>query len=105
MTELSDDGWTPAEQLERIGPRVAELVASQQPRWQELRAELAEFGVVICDVAELSPGDGMAAGSFSAACVSDADAAGGRSRPSVPVHPQSWLHAGAGALNPRDGAR
>ena len=29
MTEASDDGFSPAEQLERIGARVAELVASQ----------------------------------------------------------------------------
>ena len=40
MTETSDDGFTPAEQLERIGLRVAELVASQQRRWRELRGEL-----------------------------------------------------------------
>ncbi len=40
MTEISDDGLTPAEQLERIGARVAELVAAQQQRWRELRAEL-----------------------------------------------------------------
>src|SRR5450631_3758731 len=30
MTDKADDGFTPAEQLERIGTRVAELVASQQ---------------------------------------------------------------------------
>ena len=47
-------GCTPAEQLERIGERVAELVASQQARWRALRAELAEAGIVIVDVAELS---------------------------------------------------
>src|SRR5271167_3353327 len=40
MTEKSDDGFAPAEQLERIGSRVAELVASQQQRWRELRGEL-----------------------------------------------------------------
>ena len=36
MTETSDDGYAPAEQLERIGERVAELVASQQARWRDL---------------------------------------------------------------------
>ena len=41
MTELSEDGCTPAEQLERIGRGVAALVASQQARWRELRGELA----------------------------------------------------------------
>ena len=44
MTETSDDGLTPAEQLERIGARVAELVASQQERWRALRGELASGG-------------------------------------------------------------
>ncbi len=57
MTEKSDDGFTPAEQLERIGARVAELVASQQQRWRELRGELAKAGIVIVDVAELSKRD------------------------------------------------
>src|SRR5579885_2884265 len=37
MTEHSDDGATPAEQLERIGRGVATLVASQQARWLALR--------------------------------------------------------------------
>ncbi len=57
MTEMSDDGHTPAEQLERIGARVAELVASQQTRWRELRVEIAEAGIVIIDVADLSRPD------------------------------------------------
>ena len=57
MTEISDDRLTPAEQLERIGARVAELVAAQQERWRELRAELEAAGIVICDVAALSARD------------------------------------------------
>ena len=57
MTEKSDDGFTAAEQLERIGARVAELVASQQQRWRELRGELAKAAIVIVDVAELSKRD------------------------------------------------
>jgi polyphosphate kinase len=54
MTDPSDDGSTPAEQLERISHGVAALVASQQARWRELRGELAKAGIVIVDVAELS---------------------------------------------------
>ena len=54
MTDASDDGLTPAEQLERIDRGVATLVASQQARWLELRGELAETGIVIVDVADLS---------------------------------------------------
>jgi polyphosphate kinase len=57
MTEISDDGLTPGEQLERIGARVAELVAAQQERWRALRAELEAAGIVICDVAALSARD------------------------------------------------
>ena len=57
MAEISDDGLTPAEQLEGIGARVAELVASQQARWRELRAELETENIVICEVAKLSPHD------------------------------------------------
>ena len=57
MTETSDDGCAPAEQLERIGLRVAELVASQQKRWRELRGELEGAGIFICDVAALSGAD------------------------------------------------
>jgi polyphosphate kinase len=57
MTETSDDGFTPAEQLERIGLRVVELVASQQQRWRELRGELEGAGIVICEVGALSSHD------------------------------------------------
>ncbi len=54
MTELSDDGLTPSEQLERIGRGVEALVAAQQARWTQLRCELDEAGIVIVDVAKLS---------------------------------------------------
>ena len=57
MTETSDDGFTPTEQLERIGDRVGELVASQQQRWRGLRGELAGAGILIVDVADLSAAD------------------------------------------------
>ena len=57
MTEASDDGHTPTEQLERIGLGVATLVASQQTRWLELRRELRDAGIVIVDVAQLSPAE------------------------------------------------
>ena len=54
VVEISEDGLTPAEQLERIGERVASLVASQQERWSALRRELAAAGIVILDVADLT---------------------------------------------------
>ena len=54
VAEVSDDGRTPAEQLERVSERVAALVASQQSRWKALRSELASNGVVILEVADLT---------------------------------------------------
>ena len=54
VAEISDDGRTPAEQLERISERVAALVASQQSRWKALQSELASNGVVILDVGDLT---------------------------------------------------
>ena len=54
VTEISDDGRTAAEQLERISERVASLVASQQERWRALRSELTASGIVILEVADLT---------------------------------------------------
>ena len=54
VAEISDDGRTPVEQLERISERVAALVASQQARWRVLRSELASNGVVILEVGDLT---------------------------------------------------
>ncbi|RBP15827.1 polyphosphate kinase [Roseiarcus fermentans] len=54
VVEISQDGLTPAEQLERIGERVATLVASQQERWGALRKELVGAGIVLLDVADLT---------------------------------------------------
>jgi polyphosphate kinase len=57
VTEISDDGRTAAEQLERISERVASLVASQQERWRALRSELTASGIVILEVADLTRGE------------------------------------------------
>jgi len=53
-TTPSEDGLSPAEQLTRIGERVGQLVASQQERWRHLRNDIAEAGIVLVDVADLS---------------------------------------------------
>src|SRR6202007_3331529 len=45
----SPEGFTPAEQLVRIAEGVAVLVQAQQAQWRELRAELAEAGIVLVD--------------------------------------------------------
>ncbi|HEY8005003.1 MAG TPA: RNA degradosome polyphosphate kinase [Phenylobacterium sp.] len=50
----SQDGLTPAEQLERINAEAADLMADQQLRWRELREELAEEGLSVVPAAEVT---------------------------------------------------
>jgi len=50
----SEDGLTPAEQLERISRSVAELTAEQQENWVTLEALLAEAGVHVLHADQLS---------------------------------------------------
>ena len=102
MTELSDDGLTPVEQLERIGARVAELVAAQQERWRALRAELEAGGDRhLRRRRALGPRPPMAGGLFPPLRLPGADAAGGRPGAPVPVHSQPRLHPCARAQEPR----
>ena len=54
---LSADGRTPAQQLGEIQVRAAALTAMQQAVWQELRSQLAEAGIVVCDPAALPDAD------------------------------------------------
>ncbi len=54
---LSADGRTPAQQLGEIQVRAAALMALQQAVWQELRVQLAEAGIVVCDPAALPEAD------------------------------------------------
>ena len=53
VTESSDDGLSPAEQLVKIREGVTRLAAEQQRHWQELRLEMAEAGIVLVDPADL----------------------------------------------------
>ncbi len=57
VTEPSEDGLTPAEQLVKIREGVTHLAAEQQRRWRELRAELVKVGIVLVDPAELAKSD------------------------------------------------
>ena len=57
VTEASEDGLTPAEQLVKIREGVTHLAAEQQRRWRELRIELVKFGIVLADPADLTTAD------------------------------------------------
>jgi polyphosphate kinase len=49
IAEKSPEGLTPAEQLARIAESVVLLVEDQQAQWRELRAALAQVGIVLVD--------------------------------------------------------
>jgi polyphosphate kinase len=57
ILEISQDGFTPAEQLELIRKRAQELMAEQDRRWLQLKAELGEAGISIVDSEFLSQED------------------------------------------------
>jgi polyphosphate kinase len=54
ITTKSPEGLTPAEQLVRIAEAVSLLVNDQQAQWRELRAALAEAGIVLVDGADIT---------------------------------------------------
>src|SRR6202012_4647852 len=51
---LSQDGLTPAEQLERVNAEAADLMADQQTRWRELWRELADEGLKLAPTVEVT---------------------------------------------------
>ena len=54
---LSQDGLTPAQQLEAIGQRASKLMADQQITWLALCRELDEAGISVIEPTNLRPGD------------------------------------------------
>jgi len=54
---LSQDGLTPAQQLEAIHERAGALMETQQVMWLGLRDQLAEAGIAVVAPTDLEPGD------------------------------------------------
>src|SRR5947207_4970701 len=54
---LSQDGLTPAQQLEAIRQRAGKLMGDQQITWLALRGQLDEAGISVIDPSDLKPGD------------------------------------------------
>lgn len=53
----SDDGLTPAQQLDQIKTLASRLMQIQQDTWKTLRAEMREAGVAVLDATEVTPED------------------------------------------------
>ena len=54
---VSQDGLTPAQQLEAIQQRATKLMQDQQASWLAIRERLATAGVAVVDPTDLEPGD------------------------------------------------
>ena len=54
---LSQDGLTPAQQLDAIRQRAGKLMADQQVTWLSLRRQLDEAGISVIEPTDLEPGD------------------------------------------------
>jgi polyphosphate kinase len=54
---LSQDGLTPAQQLEAIRQRAGKLMADQQVTWMGLRRQLDNVGLAVIEPADLESGD------------------------------------------------
>jgi polyphosphate kinase len=57
VLEVSQDGFTPAEQLELIRKRAQELMAEQDRRWLQLKDELEVAGISIIDSGQVNKED------------------------------------------------
>ena len=57
ISQISQDGLTPAQQLSKIDLASAELMAEQQQCWQVLRRELRGAGIAVIEADELADDD------------------------------------------------
>ena len=54
LADLSQDGLTPAEQLDQVRKLAQELMSEQDTRWLQLRDELSQNGIHITDGADIN---------------------------------------------------
>ncbi|HVY35218.1 MAG TPA: RNA degradosome polyphosphate kinase [Caulobacteraceae bacterium] len=54
---VSQDGLTPAQQLERVNAAAAQIVGAQQRQWRKLRGELAAEGLEVIDPENVTPSE------------------------------------------------
>ncbi len=57
IVTVSQDGLTPAQQLDAIYQRAHKLMQGQQVVWLAMRGKLAEAGIAVIDPTDLEPGD------------------------------------------------
>jgi polyphosphate kinase len=57
IKSVSQDGLTPAQQLEAIQQRASKLMQDQQVAWLAMRVELGAAGVFVVEPTDLEPGD------------------------------------------------
>jgi polyphosphate kinase len=57
ITTPSQDGLSPAQQLDAINKRAGRLMRDQQMTWRDLKRELTEAGVAVIGPGELAPDD------------------------------------------------
>src|SRR5580658_5669635 len=58
---VSQDGLTPAEQLDEVNKKANQLMAAQQRIWLEVRADLAAEGLLLLDARDITGADRAAA--------------------------------------------
>jgi polyphosphate kinase len=59
VTEVSDDGMTPAQQLAEVDAEAGELMSAQQRVWSEIRTEMHAAGIQVLDATSLTGDDRM----------------------------------------------
>src|SRR5260221_8070450 len=57
VEQVSPDGPAPVQQLDAVRAFARELTADQEARWTELRTALADAGIVLVDVPDLTAGE------------------------------------------------